>query len=187
MALLARRHRTGTLVAWLVAGLSMSAPMAAEQVAEHDVKAAYLYNFTRFVEWPADVPPANEPFRLCVVADESTTEAVKRTMAGESVGGRPTETIVPGSPKDIARCQILFIGRSLMGRAAALLDAARAAPILVVGEAPGFAKSGAGTIEFVREASRVRFEVNVEVAKRCGLSISSRLLQVARETYGVGP
>ena len=53
MALLGLRFRTGTLAAWLVAGLSMSASMAAEQVAEHDVKAAYLYNFTRFVEWPA--------------------------------------------------------------------------------------------------------------------------------------
>jgi hypothetical protein len=107
-------------------------------------------------------------------------------MAGESVGGRATETIVLESPKGIPDCQILFIGRSVMGRAAPLLDAAKGHPILVVGEAPGFAKSGTGTIEFVREGNRVRFEVNVEVAKRCRLSISSRLLQVARETYGVG-
>lgn len=178
--------RPRTFVAWLVAGLIGCAAVAAEQVAEHDVKAAYLYNFTRFIEWPADIPATNQPFRLCVVADAVTTEAVTRTMAGESVRGRTTETIVPESSKAIPDCQILFIGRTVMRRAAPMLEAAKGRPILVVGEAPGFAKSGAGAIEFVREKSRLRFEVNVEVARQCGLSISSRLLQVARETYGAG-
>jgi hypothetical protein len=186
MALLGTR--ISNLVAWLVAGLCVCAPLLrAEQVAEHDVKAAYLYNFTRFVEWPADVPPLNQPFRLCVVADATTTEAVKRTMTGESVGGRATETLVPDSSKEIRKCQILFIGRSATHRAEPLLHAAKGLPILVVGETPGFAKNGAGTIEFIREDNRVRFEVNVEAAKRCGLSISSRLLQVAKQIYGARP
>ena len=178
-------RRCGRLLAWLLAALAAGASLTAAQVAEHDVKAAYLYNFTRFVEWPADVPAPNQPFRLCVVADETTTEAVRRTMAGESVGGRETETIAPDSAADIRACQILFVGRNVMARAAPLLDAAKGLPILVVGEAAGFAKSGAGAIEFVREQSRVRFEVNVDVARQCRLSISSRLLQVARETSGV--
>lgn len=184
MALLAQR--AARLAACLVALLFVRVPLNGEQVAEHDIKAAYLYNFTRFVEWPAEVPAPNQPFRLCVVADETTTEAVRRTMTGESVAGRPTQTLVPDSVKDVHSCQILFVGRSVMDRAAPLLAAAKGFPILVVGEAPGFAKSGAGSIEFVRENTRVRFEVNMEVAKRCGLSISSRLLQVAREIYGVG-
>jgi hypothetical protein len=178
--------RSLRLAAWLLASLAMCVPLRAEQVAEHDVKAAYLYNFTRFVEWPADVPAPNQPFRLCVVADDTTTHAVNRTMAGESVGGRTIETVVPRSPREIQTCQILFIGRGAMPRAATLLDAAKGFPILVVGEAQGFAKNGVGTIEFVREETRVRFEVNVEVARRCGLTISSRLLQVARGIHGTG-
>lgn len=184
MALLG--SQVGRVAACLVAGLVTCAPLRAEQVAEHDVKAAYLYNFTRFVEWPADVPPPSQPFRLCVVADSTTTEAIKRTMNGESVGGRPAETLVPASPKEIRSCQILFIGRGATEHSAQLLDAAKGFPILVVGEAQGFAEKGEGTIQFIREDTRVRFEVNVEVAKRCGLSISSRLLQVARQTYGSG-
>jgi hypothetical protein len=176
----------GTVVGWLLAILVASVSAPSGQVAEHDVKAAYLYNFTKFVEWPDGVPAAEQPFRLCVVADAATTEAVTRTMAGESVGGRPAETVVPDSPKSVHDCQILFVGRGSMTRAARLLDAAKGRPILVVGEVPGFAKRGAGAIEFVREQSRLRFEINVAVAKGSGLSISSRLLQVARVTYGVG-
>jgi hypothetical protein len=148
-----------------------------------DLKAAFLFNFTRFVQWPDGIPPASDPFRLCVIADPATTTLIERTMQGESVHGRPSQTTVPASADEARSCQILFVGRSEAGRAAPLLDAIRDLPVLTVSDAARFATRG-GMIEFVREEDRVRFDVNLEAAKRCGLNISSRLLRVARNVEG---
>ncbi len=172
------------VAAWLVASVLVWLPVHAEQIAEHDVKAAYLYNFTRFVEWPAEVPPGSHPFRLCVVADEKITGAIQRTMSGESVNGRTAETVVPRSVHDVRSCQVLFVGRAQLVKAAPLLAAVRDHPVLTVSDAENFAGDGAaGTIGFVRQEGRVRFDVNLEAAKRSRLVISSRLLQVSRN-YG---
>ena len=169
------------MAACLLASVLGWLPVHAAQVAEHDLKAAYLYNFTRFVEWPAGIPPAGEPFRLCVVADDATTAAIQRTMTGESVLGRPAETVIPRSVHDVLRCQVLFVGRREMRRAAPLLAAVRDRPVLTVGDGEDFAgEKATGTIGFVREGTRIRFDVNLEAAKRARLVISSRLLQVSR-------
>ena len=172
------RHLLRLLAGPMVAGL-LAGVVAAEQVDERDVKAAFLFNFTRFVEWPASAAEDSGPFHLCVLSDSTTAEAIERTMKGEVVNGRPVQTVVPRSPEDARRCQILFVGHSEMDRAAPLLAAVRDLPILTVGEGEQYVSRG-GTIQFVREGGRVRFDVDVHGAKRVGLTISSRLLRVAR-------
>lgn len=161
----------------------LAVPAAAQHVTEHDVKAAFLYNFTRFVEWPAGSPPDSQPFRLCVVADPPATAAIERTMRDESVNGRAAEVLVPASAQQARSCQILYIGQSQIGRAAPLVAAVRDEPVLVVGDAPGFLARG-GAIEFLLDGGRVRFDINIDTARRARLTVSSRLLQVARRIEG---
>jgi hypothetical protein len=176
-------HTASVLLCGLVASVASAALAAPQQrtAAEHDIKAAYLYNFTRFVSWPAGIPPGAEPFRVCVVADRTTTEAVERTMSGETVDGRPVETLVPRSATEIKACQLLFVGRNDEDRAVPMLTAARDAPVLVVGEEEAITQQG-GAITFVMDRGKVRFDITSRNAQRNGLTISSRLLNVARRT-----
>lgn len=170
------------LVCVLSAVLSWSVAVFQQRTApEPDVKAAFLYNFTRFVSWPAGIPPESEPFRVCVVADRTSTEAVERTMAGETIQGRPVQTRIPSSAAEVKSCQLLFIGRVAEERAASLMAAARESPVLVVGEGETFPERG-GAIGFVMEEGRVRFDVSSGNAQRSGLTLSSRLLNAARRT-----
>lgn len=170
------------LCAVLSAALSSSVGAPQQRTApEPDVKAAFLYNFTRFVSWPAGIPPDSEPFRVCVVAEPTITEAVERTMAGETIQGRPAQTRIPSSAEEVKSCQLLFIGRVPEDRAAPLIAAARDSPVLVVGEGEKFPERG-GAIGFVIEGGRVRFDVNSGNAQRSGLTVSSRLLSAARRT-----
>lgn len=176
-----RRASSAPLLAVAIA--ASFAPISAGQVGEADVKAAYLFNFTRFVEWPDGTPPAAAPFRLCVVADRTMTELIERTMTGEAVKGHTSETAVPASIEEARRCQILFVGRTEMSRVRPMLAALRGHPVLTVSDAARFADTG-GMIEFVRIDEHVRFRVNLEAAKRSRIAISSRLLRVAVDIAG---
>ncbi len=82
----------------------------AQETLENDIKATFLYNFTKFIEWPSPPSETSEPFRLCVLADAEFTRAVDRIIAGESVEGRPLERMEPQSPDDARRCGILYVG-----------------------------------------------------------------------------
>ena len=165
----------------LAAALLVSAHAA--QVGESDVKAAYLFNFTRFVEWPDGTLAPSDPFRLCVLADGTMTALIERTMTGEAVKGHTSETAVPASIEEARRCQILFVGRTEMSRARPMLAALRDHPVLTVSDAARFAETG-GMIEFVRIDENVRFRVNLDAARRSRISISSRLLRVAVDVEG---
>jgi hypothetical protein len=174
---------TAALIAALLASL-VHGPLA-DQVqrtaSEQDLKAAFLYNFTRFVNWPDGIPPGAEPFRLCIIADRETTTAVERTMAGESVNGRPAETRVPRSPEDTRNCQVLFVGRETEERAKPFLASVRDQPVLLVGDGEQFTARG-GAIQFVLVDGKLRFDIHARNAARGGLTISSRLLSLARQT-----
>jgi hypothetical protein len=188
MGILTRRFGLAVLCLSAIQGIgpvaaSPSTRAATTQVSEVDVKAAFLFNFTRFVEWPDAPAQPSAPFRMCVVADAATTAVIEKTMQGEHVNGRPSQTTVPASPDEVRACHILFVGRSESGRVAPLLAAVRDRPVLTVSDAERFTSRG-GMIAFVREDDRVRFDVNLGVAKRSGLSLSSRLLRVARNVEG---
>jgi len=166
----------------VVAAVCLGWPvLAAQQALETDVKAAFLYNFTKFVDWPR--PPADaEPFRLCVVSDDALMQSLERTIEGESVNGRPLKSLVPRTPAEARTCQMLFVGHAEGEREARLLSAVRDLPVLTVSDTNDFAVRGGG-IEFVRENSRLRFDVNLPGAERAGIKISSRLLKVARRVH----
>ncbi|CAN5793803.1 hypothetical protein BH24ACI5_BH24ACI5_28240 [soil metagenome] len=163
--------------------VAVTGPSGAQQTLEPDVKAAFLYNFTRYVEWPPEMSPLSEPFRLCVVAEAVLRGAIQLTVAGESVNGRPLVMTEPHTPQDARTCQILFVGRSESQRASHLLEAVRDQPVLTVSDASQFAQQG-GIIEFLLQDNRVRFDVNLSSAQRSQLRISSQLLRVANKVLG---
>jgi len=179
------RLRSLTCAAALAASLA-GVSLAADQrtaTAEDDIKAAFLFNFTKFVEWPASDP--TQPFRICTVAEPSFGLAVERTVTGETAGGRPIEHHAPQTPDAARPCHILFVGRLENDRIERWLAAVRGAPMLVVGESRGAWDRGAH-INFVLEENRVKFDVNPEAASRAGLTVSSKLLRVARKIAGRG-
>lgn len=169
------------LAAALAGAIGVLAPFVptAQETIEPDVKATFLYNFTRFIEWPGQATPDSAPFRLCVVADATMEQAISRAVEGEVVNGRLLVMALPQAPQDAVGCHILFVGRSEQRRAATLLAAVRDLPVLSVGDSPDFLEHG-GTIQFLLVDNRVRFDVSLPSAQRANLKFSANLLRVAR-------
>ncbi len=171
-----------TRLLWPVFVLALTAApersAAAAQTRENDVKAAFLYNFTKFIEWPA-LPADSGPFRICVLGDPVFARAVDRIIEGEAVQGHSMTRVEPQGPEDARACRILYIGRDERARGLRLAAALRTAPVLVVGDGDQIAVDG-GAIGFVVENNRVRFDINLAAIQRAGLTISSKLLRIAR-------
>ena len=183
MAILIRapfRARAAALLALCLMALPAASARAEQRTAtaEDDIKATFLFNFTKFVEWPAGTATA-EGFRLCTVAEPGFNNALDRTLTGETANGLPIVRLTPATPDAARSCDILFLGRLENERADRWISAVRGAPVLVVGESPAAADRGAH-INFVVDDNRVQFDVNTEAARRAGLIISSKLLRVAR-------
>ena len=176
-----RFHASGAGPAALVLALVTALPGAAQDAPlEYRVKAAYLFNFIKFVEWPAGPVPEGTPFTICVAGDNPFDTALDETIRGETVGGRPLQWR-PAEGNDT--CQVLFIPHDV--DPVPFLKRTRMQPVLTVGESPEFLRQG-GIINFVRDGGKVRFEISQEAASRAQLRISSRLLRLAREPVGKG-
>lgn len=184
MALL-RRPWLAVLSAAVAAALLVS-PIGAQTVdsIENDVKAAFLFNFTKFVKWPPTAfTGTSDPINVCAAGDAAVMRAVDRAVSGERVDGRPLR-FVAQLPDDPASCHVLYVGRGSGDRAVRLALAAATAPVLTVGESPHFLERG-GMIAFVVEDRRVRFDIDLRAAERAGLTVSSKLLRVARHIHQV--
>ena len=155
---------------------------AAPPTLENDVKAAFLYNFTKFIEWPPPPQPAT-PFRVCALADGAFAASLDRTIADESVRGRPLVRVQPRSVDDARNCALLYVGPGYLQQAAPFLAAIRDLPVLTVGEGAQFIKQG-GAIGFFLENNRVRFDISIRAVQRSGLKASSQLMRVARTVEG---
>jgi hypothetical protein len=188
MALLKTRHLVA--VALVVFQVTCPLRLAAQQrqVGEDDLKAAFLYNFAKYVEWPpsAFTGISPETFRLCVVADPSFVKLVQDIVAAETIDDRPVVLLTPEGAEAARMCHILFIGGDERERAPGLLSAVQGSPVLTVGNGDEFLALG-GMVGFVRDRTRVRFDVNTAVARRAGLAISSRLLRIARRVSPAVP
>ena len=163
-------RRAGLLVL-----LALGGPIASAQEPslEYRVKAAYLYNFAQFVEWPSH--PGRDPLTICVAGRNPFGSALADITRGETVNGRPLAVRVILEPE--GGCDVVFVPQG--SATSAYLKVARGAPQLTVGEDDDFLAQG-GIINFVREAGKVRFEISAESAARADLRISSRLLRLAR-------
>ena len=145
---------------------------------EYDVKAAFLYNFARFGEWPLAAFADGGKLRVCAVGNDPFGPALG-AIAGKPVGSRSVEIHRLESGDDVRRCQILFIGGGNLTAATQIVRRVERLPILTVAEMPGFATAG-GAVEFYIVDSRVRFAINPDAAQRAGVTLSSQLLRLAQ-------
>jgi hypothetical protein len=148
-----------------------------EQPSEYQVKAAFLLNFTKFVEWPATEPTdSHTPFAICIFGEDPFGKALDEVIEGETLNDR--KVIVRRiDAEPLGSCQVLFLSKSVTQVPHIL--ATVGSGVLTVGEGEGFIHEG-GIIAFVIENRRVRFDINQRAAQHAGLTLSSRLLSVAR-------
>ena len=187
MAVLSRRTMPRLAGALLLAVAFAIAPIAGPGAAraagpsEYEVKAAFLYNFTKFVEWP---PPAfaegNGALRLCVLGDDPFGRSLNAAVGeGEEVEGHKLIVMRADTLARAGGCQVLFVSRSERERLPQILAPLKSSPVLTVGDTKGFLDQG-GIVNFILEGSKVRFEINPAAAEQAGLKISSKLLRLAR-------
>lgn len=167
-------------IACLIALPAALAQAQSDAPTEHQVKAAFLYNFAKFVEWPAEAfsgPAA--PLQLCVLGEDPFGSDLRDLVKGKIVGGRAVQVLNPVNLEQSRTCHILFVSPSEKGGTRHIIEELSDRSVLIVGDSRGFAEQG-GMINFVLENDRVRFEINVKAAERARLKISSRLLNVAK-------
>jgi hypothetical protein len=159
--------------------LGARVPSAQTEAGEQVLKAAFLYNFTKFIDWPESAfADASTPFTVCVFADTPFYGRVTAIMEGEQVRGRPVVVTRPAYLDEVGSCHMAYFSRRQAERSGKHLAAVRDSPVLTVGEGRRFLQLG-GFIGFLLEHDRVRFIVNRTSAEAASLSISSKLLRVA--------
>lgn len=169
-----------SVLAGRLAGQDVPTPL------ERQVKAAYLLNFTRYVEWPAAAfPDSTAPVNLCVVGgDEEMPDAVRRTIEGRRSHGRSVLLLRPDAPAQAADCHLVFFPAQTP-LTDTWLASLRTTPALTVGAGPEFIRQG-GMISFVIVEQTVRFLIDDRAARAAGLRISSRLLSLAARPAAAG-
>jgi hypothetical protein len=153
------------------------------QHTEYEVKAAYLYQFGRFVRWPSS---GGGDFPICILGYDPFGPILDSTVGGETVDGKRLSVRRVSSASQAADCRILFISSSEQHRLSSILAALSRKPVLTVSDLPDFCDHG-GMIQFVLEGERVRFAVNRAAAERANLTFSSDLLRVAMLVKGNQP
>jgi len=181
-------RRLGVLIVALSVSLSW-APEAFAQAAdlsdssEYLIKAGFIYNFAKFVDWPATAfAQPDSPIVIGILGIDPFGPLIDQVVQNKKIGARSfvVKRLKWGTDlKELRDCKILFVGESEKAHIDELVQIVKTLPILTVGETPGFAERG-GVIRFVLEDNRVRFEINVEAAHQADLTISSRLLTLAR-------
>lgn len=165
------------LVACALVGGSPAAE--AQALREYQIKAAFLYNFLKFVDWPSEaLPETSDAITICVFGDDPFGEALE-SIKDKIVKSRRITIRRIGPVKDLESCHVLFVGASEETRVPQVMQSLRGSSVLTVGEMDRFAESG-GIINFVVEKNKVRFEINLNNAERARLKLSSQLLNLAR-------
>jgi len=153
---------------------------------EYQVKAAFLFHFAQFVDWPPEAfKDAGAPLTYCTVGEDPFHGALDASMSGKTIDGRPVRVLHFKLGQEVQTCQILFLGAPEKKSLAATLVNLGASPVLTVGESQNFIEQG-GMIGFLWEDNKVHFEINLEAAERAKLKISARLLTLAKTVIG-GP
>jgi hypothetical protein len=166
-------------LAVLLIGVAHSTKAAAGSDSDA-LKAAYLFNFAKFVAWPEDrFDSESGALIFCMVGNDPLHGALGKITSGRSVQGRQIEIQTFFSPDATQACHILFLDSGVSTQSADVLKQYDGEGVLTVGEIEGFAKSG-GVANFFIEGKKVRFEINKQAAEDQGLKISSRLLKLAR-------
>ena len=162
----------GMLAGWF--GVAAAADLASEAA----IKAAFVYNFAKFVEWQSEPAGSTGEVRVCVAGVDSELSGTVAALEGRPVQSRSVSVKRDVKASDIDGCHILLVGAN----AKPVADAARGRPgILSISDVRGFAASG-GVIELFNDEGKIRFEINPRAAQKAGLKVSSQILKLARIT-----
>jgi hypothetical protein len=147
---------------------------------EYELKAAFLFNFAKFVEWPPSAfANPQSAFLICVLGPDPFGRALDDALLRHSIQGHAVALLRMKRTVDIVGCQILFLPASERNRLPEVIAKLRGQSVLVIGENEEFASSG-GVIQFALEQDRIRFLINTDAADRSGLKFSSKLLALAK-------
>ncbi|WP_158045352.1 YfiR family protein [Skermanella pratensis] len=152
-------------------------PRVSAAPSEYEVKAAFLYNFAKFTDWPSAQKAGLEPFTICILGEDPFGTALDM-LQGKPVDGRPVAIRRMMKPEDLKWCRIMFVGRPYADGMERLAGYLQGQPVLTVGDNPGFVRSG-GMIGFVPDDGRIRFEIDPDRISPTGLTVSSQLLNLA--------
>ncbi len=174
-------RRVGRSIAVAVLLVLAAWPCLAQssRASETEIEAAYLYNFGKFVTWPAQP----ESFEICILGKDPFGPVLDATVSGESIGTSRVAVARITNAREATACQVLFISDQEEGHLRAILTVVKNAGVLTVSDIPHFAERG-GMIEFVQREGRIRFEVNLDAAQQSKLALSSELLKVAVKVVG---
>lgn len=181
MAILNQKHRFAIAgVAIYVIALQSLAANEPTGLTVNEIKAGFLYNFTKFVEWPPDAfVDAGAPIVLGIVGTNPFGSLLTDAMAGKTINGRAVVEKQFAVGGDFRSCQILFVSSSESRRTEEILEKLRGTQVLTVGEGDRFTQAG-GMIAFVIEGNRVRLLINLGASTAAHLRISAKVIAVAR-------
>jgi len=169
----------GTLNGALCLVMILCGAYGAEVPTEYQVKAVFVFNFSRFVEWPPQAFAApNQPFAICILGDDPFGGRLDEAVRGEQINQHPLTVRRFRNIGEADNCQILYIDRSESGQLHQILTALDHRSTLTVSELNDAAERG-GMIQFTTENNRIRLRINVDSARAAGLTISSKLLRPA--------
>lgn len=178
---------TNPAAIWMLAVLSSSFALVyataifaqSKGPTEYEIKAAFLFNFAKFVEWPPSAfTDPKQPMGICVFGHDPFGHALEDTLSGKSIGNHPVTLGHARQLADLAGCHVVFVSSEDSPRLVGIANSLQGHNVLLVGETEGFASAG-GAIQFVLDQNRVRFAINPDAASRAGLKISSKLLALA--------
>ena len=169
----------------VIVALSLTSARAQSPTAdEYQVKAAFLYNFAKFVEWPPDsFATASAPIRICILGRNPFGRNLSEITEGKTINGRKVLVDQVADLQQARTCTILFVSSSEKGQLKRVFEGLQGAAALTVGDSKTFIEQG-GMVNFVLENDRVQFEVNRRAAEMAGIKISSKLLNVAKRVTG---
>ena len=172
----------GRILFVLALGVLSNAFAAAQsgQPSEYEVKGAFLFNFTKFVEWPeSSFRDAQAPIVIGIIGDDPFGDSLLRIVGGQKAQGRAIVIIKYRRGDDLRRSQILFVSASERQHSAEILASLQDASVLTVSDIDGFAEAG-GMMQFIVQENRVHFIVNLDAATQSKLRVSAKLLALAR-------
>jgi YfiR/HmsC-like len=150
----------------------------AQTISEYQVKAAFIFNFAKFIEWPSDAFGEGGALLVGVIGDDPFGGALDR-LNGNTANGRALRIKRFRGGDDLRACQVLFISASEDSHLNKIMESIRGTSVLTIGESTQFRRSG-GMIRFVLQDNKVRFEINASAAGQAGLRISSKLLVLSK-------
>ena len=167
--------RTGVAVIAFLLGVSSA---RSQDVTEPSLKAAFVYSFAKFTEWPPEVLPPSMMFTACVLGDDAVSDALAHIVKGRELGGHGIKVMRVGIEPPLRLCHLLYVSGVTSEQLTAIVAIVRGAPVLTIGDHEEFGRLGGVAHMFV-ENGRVRFALNLDLARSLRLELSSRMVTLA--------